>query len=72
VTGLGYGYFWWTYRGPGIPRLFFGLGSGGQFVIVIGSRDAVIVLTSSSSTSTPAATELTLALRVLQAFSSPP
>ncbi len=68
VTGLGYGYFWWTYRGPGIPRLFLALGSGGQFVIVVPSRAAVIVLTSNSTTSTPGATELTLVRHVLQAL----
>jgi CubicO group peptidase (beta-lactamase class C family) len=68
VPGLGYGYFWWTYRGPGVPRLFLALGSGGQFVIVVPSRDAVIVLTSSSTASTPGATELTLALHALQAL----
>jgi len=68
VPGLGYGYLWWTYRGPGIPRISFALGSGGQFVIVMPSRDAVIVLTSDATTNTPGATELTLALRVLQAF----
>jgi CubicO group peptidase (beta-lactamase class C family) len=49
VPGLGYGYFWWTYRGPGLPRLYLALGSGGQFVIVVPSRDPVIVLTSSST-----------------------
>jgi CubicO group peptidase (beta-lactamase class C family) len=68
VTGLGYGYFWWTYRGPAIPRLSLALGSGGQFVIVVPSRDAVIVLTSNSTTSTPGATELTLVRHVLQAL----
>jgi CubicO group peptidase (beta-lactamase class C family) len=68
VPGLGYGYFWWTYRGPGIPPLSLALGSGGQFVIVVPSRDAVIVLTSNSTTSTPGATELTLARHVLQAL----
>jgi CubicO group peptidase (beta-lactamase class C family) len=68
LPGLGYGYFWWAYRGPGLPRLYLALGSGGQFVIVVPSRDAVIVLTSSSTASTPGLTELELARRVVQAL----
>jgi CubicO group peptidase (beta-lactamase class C family) len=70
MTGLGYGYFWWTYRGPGMPPLYLAIGSGGQFVIVVPSLDAVMVLTSDSGRSGPDAAELTLVRRVLQALNA--
>ena len=36
---IGYGYLWWTYFKDG----FFGAGFGGQYLVVIPSRDLVIV-----------------------------
>jgi CubicO group peptidase (beta-lactamase class C family) len=72
-TGIGaaleYGYLWWTYRGGrGMPALYLAIGSGGQLVIVIPSRDAVVVMTSDSSSISPPAEELELARRVLAAI----
>jgi CubicO group peptidase (beta-lactamase class C family) len=69
-AGLGYGYFWWTYQGIGLPRLLLAIGSGGQLLIVAPTIDAVVVLTSSSESVQPDPSELELARRVLDAVRS--
>jgi CubicO group peptidase (beta-lactamase class C family) len=67
LAGLGYGYFWWTYKGSEFPRLFLAMGSGGQLVIVAPTLDAVVVLTSSSQSVGPDPAELNLARRAIDA-----
>lgn len=70
-TGLGYGYFWWTYEEGGFPRLSLAIGSGGQLLIVAPTLDAVVVLTSSSASVGPDPAVLELARRVLDAVRAP-
>lgn len=68
--GIGYGYFWWTYRGREFPPLALAIGSGGQLVIVAPTLDTVVVATSDAGTNQPGADELALVRRVLRAVQS--
>ena len=51
-NGHSHGYFWWSRDVDG-TRINFAWGYGGQYVIVIPGKEAVVVLTSSLARSTP-------------------
>jgi Beta-lactamase len=38
-----YGYWWWTYRDPGLGDYFAALGNKGQFIVVFPKKEVVVV-----------------------------
>ncbi len=55
-TAVNYGFLWWT-NTSGIGNFFFAAGSGGQFIIILPSKNAVIVTTANPNVA-PASVEL--------------
>jgi CubicO group peptidase (beta-lactamase class C family) len=43
LDSWGYGHWWWTARGATIPKIYFALGYGGQFVVNVPSLSMTIV-----------------------------
>ena len=46
LESWGYGYWWWTGGGPQMPRIYFALGYGGQFLINVPILKMTIVATA--------------------------
>jgi CubicO group peptidase (beta-lactamase class C family) len=58
----GYGHWWWTGKRSGIPKFYFGLGYGGQFLINVPKLKVTIVTTADGNYASREANDHELAI----------